>query len=78
MPPTPRELVAGPCIGAGAGGFPVTRTPAGVVRAAGGTRDLAVLDARLSIAVYTVVALIWLVPDRRLERTIRQSGERVP
>ena len=31
-----------------AGGFPVTRTPAGVVRAAAGARDLAVLDARVS------------------------------
>jgi uncharacterized membrane protein len=38
---------------------------------------LAALDARLAIAVYTVVALMWLVPDRRLERTIRQSGEPV-
>jgi uncharacterized membrane protein len=39
---------------------------------------LSAVDARLSIAVYTVVALVWLIPDRRLERTIRQSGERVP
>jgi uncharacterized membrane protein len=39
---------------------------------------LSAVDARLAIAVYTVVALIWLIPDRRLERTIRQSGERVP
>ena len=31
-----------------AGGFPVTRTPAGVARAAAGVRDLAVLDARVS------------------------------
>ena len=31
-----------------ADGFPVTRTPAGVVRAAAGVRDLAVLDARVS------------------------------
>jgi uracil-DNA glycosylase len=30
------------------GGFPVTRSPAGVARAAAGTRDLAVLDARIS------------------------------
>ena len=29
-------------------GFPVTRTPAGVARSARGTRDLAVLDARIS------------------------------
>ena len=39
---------------------------------------LCAVDARLSIAVYTVVALIWLIPDRRLERTIRASAERVP
>ena len=31
-----------------ADGFPVTRSPAGVVRSARGARDLAVLDARLS------------------------------
>ena len=31
-----------------ADGFPVTRTPAGVVRGARGARDLAVLDARVS------------------------------
>ncbi|MGY1639326.1 uracil-DNA glycosylase [Geodermatophilus sp. SYSU D00742] len=31
-----------------AAGFPVTRTPAGVVRSARGARDLAVLDARIS------------------------------
>jgi uracil-DNA glycosylase len=30
------------------GGFPVTRSPAGVGRAAAGARDLAVLDARVS------------------------------
>jgi TMEM175 potassium channel family protein len=39
---------------------------------------LTVVDARLSIAVYTVVALMWLIPDRRLERTMRASGETVP
>jgi uncharacterized membrane protein len=31
---------------------------------------LAFLSPLLSVAVYVVVALIWLVPDRRLERTI--------
>ena len=31
-----------------AGGFPVTRTPAGVVRSARSTRELPVLDARIS------------------------------
>ena len=39
---------------------------------------LSAVDARLAIAVYAVVALMWLVPDRRLERTIRASGEPVP
>jgi len=39
---------------------------------------LSLVDARLSIAVYAVVALMWLVPDRRLERTMRASGEPVP
>jgi uncharacterized membrane protein len=39
---------------------------------------LSAVDARLAIAVYTVVALMWLIPDRRLERTIRASGEPVP
>jgi uncharacterized membrane protein len=39
---------------------------------------LCAVDARLAIAVYTVVALMWLIPDRRLERTIRQSAEREP
>jgi len=39
---------------------------------------LSLVDARLSIAVYTIAALVWLIPDRRLERTIRQSAEREP
>jgi uracil-DNA glycosylase family 4 len=38
VPATPRELGAGP----------VARTPAGVARAAGSSRELAVLDARIS------------------------------
>src|SRR3954469_25127244 len=41
MPPAPRKLAARPYIGA-------VRTPSGVVRAARGARDLAVLDARVS------------------------------
>jgi len=31
---------------------------------------LAFVDARLAIAVYAGVALMWLVPDRRFERTV--------
>jgi len=34
---------------------------------------LAFVDARFADAVYVVVALIWLIPDRRIERTARQS-----
>ena len=41
----PRPEPRWPC---DADGFPVTRTPAGVARAAAGVRDLAVLDARVS------------------------------
>jgi uncharacterized membrane protein len=36
---------------------------------------LSVVDARLAIAVYTVVALMWLIPDRRLERTLTARSE---
>jgi len=31
---------------------------------------LSFFDARLGVAVYTGAALLWLIPDRRLERTI--------
>ncbi|HZT89523.1 MAG TPA: TMEM175 family protein [Stellaceae bacterium] len=34
---------------------------------------LAFLDARLAEAMYVLVALIWLVPDRRVEREAQQS-----
>jgi uncharacterized membrane protein len=34
---------------------------------------LAFISPRISIALYTLVALIWLVPDRRIENAIRQS-----
>jgi len=30
----------------------------------------AFLDTRISCGVYVLVALIWLVPDRRIEKTI--------
>ena len=33
---------------------------------------LAFVDTRLSDAVYVLVALIWLVPDRRIERAVRR------
>jgi hypothetical protein len=28
------------------------------------------VDARLALAIYILVAVIWLVPDRRIERTM--------
>jgi uncharacterized membrane protein len=34
---------------------------------------LAFVDARLSDAIYALVALMWLVPDRRIERAVQQS-----
>jgi TMEM175 potassium channel family protein len=32
---------------------------------------LAFVDVRMSTAMYVLVALMWLVPDRRVERTVR-------
>jgi uncharacterized membrane protein len=32
----------------------------------------AFVDTRISVAVYVFVALMWLIPDRRIERTIRR------
>lgn len=34
---------------------------------------LALVDAPLSLAVYVLVALMWLVPDRRIERRLREK-----
>ena len=34
---------------------------------------LALVDTRLAGAIYVLVAVIWLVPDRRIERAIRDS-----
>ncbi len=33
------------------------------------------LDARVAIGCFVVVALIWLAPDPRIERTLRAAGE---
>lgn len=33
---------------------------------------LAMISARLSAVIYVAVALIWLVPDRRIERQVRE------
>ena len=34
---------------------------------------IAFVDARLSLALYVLVALAWLVPDRRIERRLREE-----
>ena len=34
---------------------------------------LAFLDARLPLAVYVLVALLWLIPDRRIEKRLRHD-----
>ena len=34
---------------------------------------LAFVDTRISDAIYVLVALMWLVPDRRIERTVQRS-----
>jgi uncharacterized membrane protein len=36
---------------------------------------LSFVDHWLSMAAYTLVALIWLVPDRRIERVVRSAPE---
>ncbi len=36
---------------------------------------LAFVDSWISICLYVVVALIWLVPDRRIERALSKPGE---
>ena len=38
---------------------------------------LAFVDRWLGIALYVVVALVWLVPDRRVERHLATAGEHV-
>jgi uncharacterized membrane protein len=34
---------------------------------------LAFVDARIAAAFYVLVALLWLIPDRRIERVVRRS-----
>ena len=34
---------------------------------------LAFVDAWLSIAIYALVAVMWLIPDRRIEKTLREG-----
>ena len=33
---------------------------------------LAFADARIACAVYLLVALLWFIPDRRIERVVRR------
>jgi hypothetical protein len=35
--------------------------------------ELAFIDARIACAVYLLVALMWLIPDRRIERVVERS-----
>jgi uncharacterized membrane protein len=39
---------------------------------------LAVVNRWLSLAIYVAVALIWLIPDRRVERTLAATSGRPP
>jgi hypothetical protein len=34
---------------------------------------LAFVDTRISDAIYVLVALMWLLPDRRIERSVQRS-----
>ena len=36
---------------------------------------LAFVDPRISAAIYFAVALMWLIPDRRIEKHLHQSGQ---
>lgn len=36
---------------------------------------LAFMNAWIAVALYVTVALVWLVPDRRIERALQQGGE---
>jgi uncharacterized membrane protein len=38
----------------------------------------AFVDPRISCAIYTIVALIWLIPDQRIERLFTRHGEERP
>ena len=33
---------------------------------------LAFIDARIAFAIYLLVALLWFIPDRRIERVVRR------
>jgi len=36
---------------------------------------LAFVDPRIAMALYVVVAIIWLIPDRRIEKNVRIEQE---
>src|SRR5881628_3821953 len=58
-----------------AGGFPVTRTPAGVVRAAAGARDLDILDARISGCYACPRLVAWREEVARVKRASFRDWE---
>ena len=35
---------------------------------------LAFIDTRISCAIYVVVAIMWLIPDRRIEKALERSA----
>jgi hypothetical protein len=35
---------------------------------------MAFVSPRVSVAIYVVVALIWVVPDRRIERVLAEKA----
>jgi uncharacterized membrane protein len=42
----------------------------------GAAIPLAFVDPRISCAIYVVIAVMWLVPDRRIERALESAGTR--
>ena len=58
-----------------AGGFPVTRTPAGVVRSARATRELAVLDDRISGCYACPRLVAWREEVARVRRASFRDQE---
>src|SRR4051794_40755221 len=85
-PPHPSQARGEPRDGAGplhrgrsmtvdSAGFPVTRSPAGVVRSAGATRELAVLDARISGCRACPRLVAWREEVARVKRASFRSEE---
>ena len=36
---------------------------------------LAFIDPRYALALYVIVAIMWFIPDRRIEKTVNKSGD---